>query len=173
MAFIIYAIAALCLIAVDQLSKYWAVGALEQGPIPVIPEVFELKFQKNPGIAFSMLEGERWLFIPLSLLMTALMIVLLFRSPMRKSKLFSGAIVLVIAGAIGNLIDRIILGYVIDFLYFKLIDFPVFNFADCCVVIGAGLLFVYFLFGMKDMENTPLRTLLFGIRKNTKESDHG
>ena len=104
--------------------------------------------------------------------LTVLLTVVLLRSPMRKSKLFCISTVLIIAGAIGNLIDRIVLGKVIDFFSFTLIDFPIFNFADCCVVIGAVLLFAYCLFGMKGMDDLPLCTLLFGIKTKPKESNH-
>ena len=168
----IYSAVVLVLVVADQLSKYWAVTALAQGPFILIPDVFELELHRNPGIAFSMLSGHGWIFIPTSILMTILLFVILVRSPMRTSKLFAFSTLLIISGAIGNLIDRIVLGEVIDFFSFTLIDFPIFNFADCCVVVGAILLFVYCLFGMKGMENLPLRTLLFGIKSKTKENDH-
>ena len=170
---VLYAILAAILIVLDQLTKHWAVTALVQGPIPVIDDVFEFQFHKNPGVAFSLLEGKQWLFVPISLLMTVLLIAILIRSPLHKSKFFCISIVMVISGAVGNLIDRIMLGYVVDFLYFKWIDFPIFNFADCCVVIGACLLFGYLLLGMRDVEDMPMRTLLFGIHTKSKESDHG
>ena len=159
------------LILLDQASKYWAsITLLQNGPISLIPNVFEFSYTENRGVAFSMLQDQRWIFIPVSLLMTVALILMLLRSPMRKNKLFCSSVILIIAGAIGNLIDRILLGYVIDFLYFSLIDFPVFNVADCFVVIGAGLLFIFTMFGMKEYEELPLRTLLFDIHKPHKES---
>ena len=174
MAIIPYFLIGFAMIILDQVSKNWAANFLmREGPLPIIPGVFELHYAENRGVAFSMLQDQRWVFIPLSVIMTVALIVLLARSPMRQSKLFSFATVLIISGAIGNLIDRILLGYVIDFLYFSLIDFPIFNVADCCVVVGAGLLFVYCIFGMKEVEEMPLRTLLLGIEKPQKESKHG
>ena len=163
------------LIGIDQLTKIWAVTALHNANriIPIINDVFELHYAENPGVAFSMLEGQRWLFIPLTLLIGGFIVVMMLRSPLRRYPLFNITCTLILSGAIGNLIDRIAYGYVIDFLYFRLIDFPIFNFADCCVVIGAGLLFVFVLFGMKEEENLPLRTLLFGIVPKNKENDHG
>ena len=162
------------LIVLDQISKNWAATTLAvDGPITLIPNVFEFHYTENRGVAFSMLQDQRWIFIPVSLLMTVVLILMLRRSPMRKSKLFSASVLLIIAGAIGNLIDRILLGYVIDFLYFSLIDFPIFNVADCFVVIGAGLLFIFVMVGMKEYEELPLRTLLFNVHKPTKESHHG
>lgn len=169
---IMYMAIAAALVVLDQISKNWAVHTLAmKEPIVVIPEVFEFRYTENRGVAFSMLQDQRWIFVPVSLLMTAILLVMLMRSPMRRSKLFSIATTMVIAGAIGNLIDRILLGYVVDFLYFRLINFPIFNVADCFVVVGAILLFVFCLFGMKEWEDLPMRTLLFGIAK--KESNHG
>lgn len=172
--FIAYGLLALGLVILDQISKNWASATLFQKEfIEVIPGVFEFRYTQNRGVAFSMLQDQRWVFIPVSVLMTAVLILMLIRSPMRRSKLFCISTTLVIAGAVGNLIDRIVLGYVIDFLYFSLIDFPIFNFADCCVVIGAVLLCAYLIFGAKDLENLPLRTLFFGINKKQEESTYG
>ena len=83
------------------------------------------------------------------------------------------SVVLILSGAIGNLIDRIAYGYVVDFLYFKLINFPIFNVADCYVVIGACLMFLFVLFVYKEPEDLPIRTILLGIPKKKKEDTHG
>ena len=163
------------LILADQLTKLWAVEQLHHADrvISIIDGVFELRYLENRGVAFGMMEGQIWLFVPITLLISAVIIVMLFRSPMRKHKMFSIPASMVMAGAIGNLIDRIAYGYVIDFLYFKLIDFPIFNFADCCVVIGAALLFLFFFFGMKEYEDLPMRTTFFGIECVNKEKNDG
>lgn len=165
----------LLLVVVDQLTKLWAVSQLHRMDriIPVIDGVFEFRYAENPGVAFSMLEGQRWIFIPVTLLISAVIFLMLLRSPLRRYTLFNVTGVLILSGAIGNLIDRVLYGYVIDFLYFRLIDFPIFNFADCCVVIGSCLLFVFFLFVMKEDDDTPLRTLFFGIEKVSKENQDG
>ena len=163
------------LIAIDQITKLWAVSQLHQADrvISIIDGVFELRYTENPGVAFSMLEGQRWIFIPITVLIGGCILIMMLRSPLRRYKLFNITSVLILSGAIGNLIDRIAYGYVIDFLYFRLIDFPIFNFADCCVVIGAFLLFFFVLFGMKEEENTPLLTLFFGINEKNKENRNG
>lgn len=163
------------LIGVDQLTKVWAVSQLLEAErtITVIDGVFEFHYTENPGVAFSMLEGQRWIFIPVTVLIGGLILTMMLRSPLRKYHLFNVTCVLILSGAIGNLIDRIAYGYVIDFLYFKLIDFPIFNFADCCVVIGSGLLFVFVLFVMKEDDDVPLRTLFLGIEKKNKEKKDG
>ena len=158
-------IAAALLVAVDQITKYAAVIYLkDQATFPLWPGVFELEYRENTGVAFSMLENQRWIFIPLTLAVMVLLAVLLWRSDWRRYRTFRAAAVLILAGGIGNLIDRIFLGYVVDFLYFKLIDFPIFNFADCCVCVGAALLFVFLLFVYKEPENMTLREVLFGRR---------
>lgn len=172
---LILIIGTVLLIVVDQITKFWAVSQLHQADrvISIIDGVFELRYTENPGVAFSMLEGQRWIFIPITILIGGFILIMMLRSPLRRYKLFDVTSVLILSGAIGNLIDRIAYGYVIDFLYFRLIDFPIFNFADCCVVIGAFLLFFFVLFGMKEEENTPLLTLFFGIEKKNKEKHDG
>ena len=171
---VLFIVSTIALIAVDQITKVWAVMYLHEAErvIPVIDGVFEFHYTENRGVAFGMLEGQLWLFVPMTLLVVALLGVMLLRSPLRQFKLFTIPAVMIIAGAVGNLIDRILYGYVIDFLYFKLIDFPIFNFADCCVVVGAILLFVFFLFVWKDDE-MPMRTMLFGIQMTEKENGDG
>lgn len=171
---VMFVIGSLTLITVDQLTKLWAVTQLHNAErvIPIIEGVFELHYTENRGVAFGMLEGQLWLFIPMTLIIVALFGIMLWRSPLRHYKSFVVPSVMIVAGAVGNLIDRILYGYVIDFLYFKLIDFPVFNFADCCVVIGAVMLFIFFLFVWKD-DDMPLVTMLFGIQKGEKENDDG
>ena len=171
---ILMLVATILLIAADQLTKVWAVVQLHQAEriIPVIDGVFEFHYAENPGVAFSMLEGQRWIFIPITVIIGSLILIMMLRSPLRCYPIFNATCVLILSGAIGNLIDRIAYGYVIDFLYFRLIDFPIFNFADCCVVVGAGLLFVFLLFILKD-DDMPLRTLFFGIVKKNKEKTDG
>ena len=115
-------------------------------------------------MAFSLLEGQSWVFIPLTLIVMILFVVLLWRSDFRRYRTFRAAAVLIVAGGVGNLIDRIRLRYVVDFLYFKLIDFPIFNVADICVCVGAALLFIFLLFIYKEPEGMGWRTMLFGGR---------
>lgn len=163
----------MALLGVDQLTKIWAIHQLcdRDRVIPVIDGVFEFHYAENPGVAFSMLEGQRWIFIPVTLLISGVLMMMMLRSPLRRYNLFNVVCVLILSGALGNLIDRIVYGYVVDFLYFSLIDFPIFNFADCCVVVGAVLLCVFVLFVMKDEDELPLRTLLFGIEKHKEKQD--
>lgn len=162
------------LILIDQLTKFWAISQLHNANqvIPVIDGVFELRYLENHGAAFGILKNEMWFLIPVTLIVSCLFLVMLVRSPLRRRPMFCIPSVMIFAGAIGNLIDRIFYGYVVDFLYFKLINFPIFNFADCCVVVGAILFFVYFIFILKD-DDMPLRTMFFGIEKKAEEKNDG
>lgn len=144
MAIIALGLAAL-LVAADQLIKYFVAAYLQPvGAVNVIDNLIELVYYENTGMSFGMLEGARWIFIIFTAVAMAVMIYLLFRNKNEK-KLYYISIALIIGGGIGNMIDRILYGYVID--YFRLSFFPpICNFADYCIVIGAVLLAVYVLF---------------------------
>ncbi len=140
------------LVGLDQWTKVLAVTHLEdKAAIPLIKGVFELEFTTNPGVAFGLFPGATIITVVLtSLAMLALLIVLM-SGKLNQSKMIVCCGTLILGGGIGNLIDRIFRPEgVVDFLYFKLINFPIFNVADCCVVIGACLLLVYFLFVYKE-----------------------
>lgn len=140
------------LIALDQFFKYLAVIYLY--PIetkPIWKGVFQLTYIENPGAAFGIFAGKTFLLVGLTGLIILLLIILTALGKFKHPLLLT-SISLVIGGGIGNLIDRIISGYVIDYFHFTLFEFPVFNFADCCVVIGTGLLIVYFLFFDKNSD---------------------
>ncbi len=158
---VLYVVLSAVLIAFDQYSKHLADVYLSGGKaVDIIPNVFELHYLENHGVAFGMLQDMRWVFIPVSIVLTVVLVWLLVRSPLRNSGLFRFSCYLCLAGALGNMIDRIALGYVIDFLYFKLIDFPIFNFADCYVVIATFLLIYFVLFRFKQYDDLTLKAIL-------------
>ena len=139
------------LIALDQYSKALASAHLQSGPIPLWEGVFELHYTINRGAAFGIFQNQ----IPYFLVVTTVLLIFIgyayWRLPMdRKYRFIKGILVLLTAGAFGNLIDRAVNGYVIDFLYFKLINFPIFNVADCYVCVSAFLFFIAFLFYYKE-----------------------
>lgn len=137
-------------VLLDQFVKLWSINVLEpMGKLPVIEGVFNLRYVENTGAAFSMLEGKTAFLIIVPAIACIAMIYLL-ASRRIKSKIGSWAIALVLAGAMGNLIDRIIRGAVVDLFDFELINFPVFNVADIAVTIGAVLFFVYVIFFYED-----------------------
>lgn len=104
---------------------------------PIIENVFHLTYVENRGAAFGILEDNRFMFISITILVSSVIIYYLEKKDI-SIKIFNLGLNLVLAGAIGNLIDRILLGYVIDFFDFRI--WPVFNIADISIVIGAGLL---------------------------------
>lgn len=137
-------------VLMDRLTKGWAVSALKgQAAIELLPGVFQLNYVENRGAAFSFLSGQRALLVVITFVILAAVLFFLFRGR-KEPALYRVSLAMVAGGAVGNLIDRLIYGYVVDFLDFKLINYPVFNVADCFVVIGAILLCVYFLFFQKE-----------------------
>lgn len=133
-------LAILFAVGLDQAVKYWAVTVLKPiHSIPVIEGVFHLTYAENPGMAFSLLEGQRWFFILLTGLMLCVFVWVL-KKDIITDKLQRWCVVLIMGGAIGNFIDRIFNdGHVIDMFYIKLIDFPIFNVADLFVTMPGAL----------------------------------
>lgn len=127
-------------IALDQLTKWLAVTFLKPvDTVPIIDGVLQLNYEINTGAAFGMLADKRWVFMVVSTIAIFAMMVYLFGG-ISEGKLPGVGLALLISGGIGNMIDRVALGYVVDFIDFCLIDFAVFNGADSFVCIGAGLL---------------------------------
>lgn len=129
-------LAVLLIVGLDQAVKYWAVTVLKPiRSIPLLEGIFHLTYAENPGMAFSLLEGQRWFFILLTAVMLVVFVWVLKRNVIT-DKLQRWCIIMVMGGAIGNFIDRIFNdGKVIDMFYIKLIDFPIFNVADLFVTI--------------------------------------
>ena len=150
---LIGAVLSALLIGFDQLTKYWAVSRLkDKDAIVLWNGVFELRYLENRGAAFGILQGQKWPLVIFTIVILAILIyVFLNKIPMGKKFFFLDLIsILFFAGAIGNFIDRIAQDYVIDFFYFCLIDFPIFNVADIYVTVAAFLLIVLGLFYYKD-----------------------
>lgn len=141
----------LILTVLDQLTKIWAVDSLADGPLVLISGVFELRYLENHGAAFGMLQNARTFFIILTIAFLILMVYLFIRVPATKRMLPIRILIPVVtAGAIGNFIDRLMFGYVRDFLYFSLINFPIFNVADIYVTVSAAVFFIIIAFYYKD-----------------------
>ena len=132
-------------VALDQLTKWLAVIFLEgEASFPLWQDVFHLTFVKNPGAAFGMLSNSRWVFMVTSTVaIIAVMYYLIRYRPTNKWLVW--ALSMIVGGGIGNMIDRISLGYVVDFFDFTRINFAVFNVADSFVCVGAGILMVYMI----------------------------
>lgn len=150
----------------DQFTKYMAAGSLkDQPPVVLIKNVFELQYLENRGAAFGMLQDQKLFFILVGVFM--LLVGTFFFVKMPFEKHFSPlrwCLVLIMTGAVGNMIDRICYNYVIDFFYFSLIDFPIFNVADIFVTVATIVLLLLILFYYTE-EDLDLLTGLLPHRK--------
>lgn len=141
------ALSTLLLIGLDQWTKWLATTHLmDQSPVVLIDGILEWQYSRNDGAAWGIFSGARWPLIMFTIVLMVVVAVVLFGSRFRSYRLANIAACLILAGGIGNLIDRIAYGYVVDFIYVKWIDFPIFNLADCCVVIGAALMLIFLVF---------------------------
>ncbi len=134
-------------LVIDQITKLWVMSNFSLGESrDFINGLLNLVYIHNQGAAWGTLSGKRWLLIGITLVVMIVCIGLIIKN-FSKSKFFVWSLCLVVSGGLGNLIDRIFRdGNVVDFLQFDFYkSFPIFNFADCCIVVGAGLLILNFL----------------------------
>lgn len=150
-------------VILDQVSKLLVVSNMEYNQsIVLIKNIFSLHYIHNEGAAFGMLSNHRWIFMVVTAIALIAMPVILYRY--RKLHILFGiSLSLFIGGAIGNMIDRVFLGYVVDFFEFTFVNFAIFNVADICVVCGAAIMMVYVIFFDKEFLNDSK------MRKNTEE----
>ena len=130
------------ILVLDQITKVWAAGVLCAKPLVLIPGALELTYLENRGAVWGLMQGWRIVFLVATFLFLA--VILWFYAKKRKEMGLLTRIILALlfAGAVGNLIDRLIFGYVRDMIYFRLINFPVFNVADSAITIAAALLVI-------------------------------
>ncbi|WGX75846.1 signal peptidase II [Paraclostridium bifermentans] len=141
----IYILIILGLIGLDQISKFLAVKYLVNiGSIPIIKDIFHLTYVENRGAAFGMFQNNQMVFVVVALAACIFGLYYLYKKQL--NLLGKSAIILIIAGAIGNLIDRVRLGFVVDYFDFRIVWNYVFNVADVFVVIGTILLCIYIIF---------------------------
>ena len=142
----LYAVLVVALVVLDQVVKFLVRANIPLGgDVPFLPHILQLTYVQNTGAAFSLLEEHTWILTIVSLVVSVLRVVLLVK------KVFSrpfamAALSMVLAGAVGNLIDRALLGYVTDMFETLFMRFAVFNVADICVVVGGIAFCVYYLF---------------------------
>lgn len=163
---IIDILAILLLIFFDQFTKYLAVVKLKYNPPYVLIDgVLELNYLENKGAAFGMLQDKKTLFIFMAVIMLTVVFYVLFKLPDEKKFVsWQVFLCLICAGGVGNMIDRVHFDYVVDFIYFVLIDFPVFNLADILITTGTALFFIVIIFLTKEEE---LQFLRFNIRRDS------
>ncbi|MGI5850932.1 MAG: signal peptidase II [Clostridiales bacterium] len=136
----------MAIVVLDRVTKHYAITYLKDiESIEIVKGVFSLTYVENRGAAFGILQNQRWFFIVLTIIVSMGIVYYIFTQS-NLDTLLRISLSMILGGAIGNLIDRIKFGYVVDMLHFTLIDFPVFNVADCFVVTGTILLALYTLF---------------------------
>ena len=167
---LIFVISVAILTFFDQLSKIIMVDALKTTKtIPLIKNVLEFYYIENTGTAWGMFGGGRIFFLVLTVIIMAVLVYITYKLPTtKKYMLMRITIILLGSGAVGNFIDRLFLGYVRDFIYFRLINFPVFNVADIYVTCGVICLFFLILFVYSDKEFDEISAAALGRKKERK-----
>lgn len=151
---------ALVVIVIDQLTKVWASNALTLYQAKPVFTGLNLTLAHNPGIAFSMFDDSgdlgRWLLVVLALVVSLVLLLWLWRLA-QSERLVALAIGFILGGALGNVVDRILLGYVIDFIdvYYRQAHWPAFNIADSAISVGAVLLIWDAFFGKRQPQDEP------------------
>ena len=142
------------LVALDQYTKYLAVIHLKDNkPFIIINGILELNYLENTGAAFGVLENQKAFFIFVAVVVLSVIGYVLLKTPdHKKYGILHISLSLIAAGAIGNMIDRIRLNYVVDFIYFSLINFPIFNVADMYVTVSTAVLMILLLFVYKESD---------------------
>lgn len=147
-------IVALVLLAGDQFTKYLAIVHLKNQTAYVLIEgVLELKYLENRGSAFGILQNQKIFILLVGFAGLAVILFFLFKMPNNKKlRVAHIALSAIVAGGIGNMVDRLRFNYVVDFIYFSLIDFPIFNVADCYIVVFSIMLLFLFMFVYKESD---------------------
>lgn len=146
------AVAFLILVAADLYTKLLAAAWLkDKHPIVLWDGVLELRYLENRGAAFGMFRDQKWFFVFIATVISiAIVYVIVHIPPSKRYIPVHICLTLIVSGAVGNMVDRVYLGYVRDFIYFSIIDFPIFNFADICVSVGTVILVLLILFKYRE-----------------------
>lgn len=170
MSYIYAVICAGTLIAVDRITKYLAYSRLaSKGSVILIDKVLRLTYVENTGAAWGILSGKQYIFYILTTILVLALIIIYAATPSdKKYRFFKITLVVLFAGAIGNFIDRLLYGYVKDFIDFCLINFPVFNVADICITVSMILLILAVCFKYKDGDFDYLRHI---FKRNKKQNE--
>jgi len=136
------------IVAIDRATKYLAVLYLKEiDTFPIISGALHLTYHENEGAAFGILREHRWIFMSISALTIVFLIAYIIKCS-KQSRFICICLAMVAGGGIGNMIDRVMSGYVVDFIDFRLINFAVFNGADSFICIGSALLLIYLIYSM-------------------------
>lgn len=135
------------IVVLDQVTKYLTVKHIPlYGQKPFLPGILGLTYVQNTGAAFSIFQGMQWMFVAIFAVLTALLLVEYFKKPLPFTKVERWLIAAIYGGGLGNVIDRVRLGYVVDMFETQFISFPVFNVADIFISCGCILLIVHLIF---------------------------
>ena len=147
MVYLLMTLAAAIIVAADQITKYLVVANIDLGGyVKAIDGLFHFTYIQNDGAAFSMLKGQQWLFAVLFVVLTVAVIWEFYKKKMGFTAFEKWCIVAIWAGGLGNMIDRVRLGYVVDMVNLEFMNFPVFNVADCFITCGCIALMVSLVF---------------------------
>lgn len=139
------------LLALDQVTKYFARKLLSDKSVPVIEGVLEFEYLENRGAVWGSMQNQLALLITVTIILSVVLLVFYFKMPEnRKNAPLLYLVPIILAGAVGNFIDRVVYNYVIDFIYFKIINFPIFNVADIYVTCSTIILAILIIFYYKD-----------------------
>ena len=151
MQFLFFSIFAALIVIADQITKYLTVALIPlYGRVDFIPGLLSFTYVQNTGAAWSMFEGMQWMFALIFLVLTAAVLYEYFRSPLPFSTFERWCIAAIYGGGLGNVIDRVRLGYVVDMIEVDFMNFPVFNVADCFITCGCIALIVHMVFFNKE-----------------------
>lgn len=154
----LYFIIAALIIALDQTTKYFITLQLSDGgQIDLIPGVIHLTYAENVGAAFSFLSNMRWPLAAITAAVIVVAIVLIIRHRASINRLGMLALTAVLGGAMSHLIDRVVIGYVVDFFELEFVTFAVFDVADCFITVGGIVFCVYYLLRRDDLNKEPFR----------------
>ncbi|MBR6681850.1 MAG: signal peptidase II [Clostridia bacterium] len=166
MSIIIYLSVMAFIVIADQITKYLAVLNLKNiDTFPIIKDVIHFTYWENRGAAFGMLENHRWVFMVVSSVVICIILFAMFKYKKHLHPLMMTGLTFCVGGGIGNMIDRVFNGFVVDFVDFTLIDFAIFNVADSFVCIGVGLMILDLLLGKSDLD------FIDGKKTKVAESD--
>ena len=147
MSYFYYILFVVGIVAVDQITKYLTVLYIPSlGAQPLIPGLLQISYVQNTGAAFSSFEGQQWLFALIFAVFTGLVFYEYFKKPMGFTELERWCIAAIYGGGLGNMIDRVRLGYVVDMVETEFMEFPVFNLADCFITCGCVVLMAHLAF---------------------------
>ena len=151
MPFLYYSLFAAAIVAADQVTKYLTVANIPLGEeIPFLPGLLQLTYVQNTGAAFSSFEGHQWLFALIFVIFTGLILFEYFKKNAGFLPFERWCIAAIYGGGLGNMVDRVRMGYVVDMIETTFMEFPVFNVADCFITCGCVLMMIHLILFNKE-----------------------